>query len=235
MSQLDTQNDAELLDDDDDDEESPDHLSSSLRSTRDTEGDTDTEEGDFTDSEEKPPLDRAMVLIAIISLAGAGLLYLMCSQSSAPAAPPSADVAAANDTVTQFLSDGGRQWAAIQRTFSDTESLVHQVQKYPSASQVSLSQLTTNPFLYAQAQHVADVDEVAEKQRKEQLRVAALQAVQVLHLQSVVSNATRSACMIDGAFYTQGQTVEGFLIERIDTNSVILRQGDSRFQIRMQN
>jgi hypothetical protein len=228
MSDIDSQNDTEVLDED---EESADESSSSFISS----GETDANEDDFADADEKPKMDRAMVLIAIITLVGAGLLYLMCSQSSASSAPESPDVAAASETVTEFLSDGGRQLAAMRQTFTDTESLVSQVQKYPSASQVSVSQLTTNPFQYAQPKLTADVDEVAAKERKEQLRVSALQAVQALHLQSVVSNSTRRACMIDGSFFTEGQTAEGFLIERIDSNSVILRQGDNRFQIRMQN
>jgi len=227
MSKLESQSDAELLEEEDEPAEG------SLSNSNIT-GETDADENDFADSEEKRPLDRAMVLIAIITLAGAGLLYLMCSQTGG-GTPESPDVAAASRTVSDFLSDGARQLAAIQRTFSDTESLVHQVQKYPSATQVSLSQLSTNPFRYAQPKQTVDIDEVAAKQKKEQLRVSALQAVQTLHLQSVVSSSARRACMIDGAFYSEGQTAEGFVVERIDTNSVILRQGDNRFQIRMQN
>jgi len=229
MSDRQCLNDPDRLDDGD---EQSDKLSSSMASG---DANTDADEDNFADSDEKPPMGRAMVLIAVITLAGAGLLSLMCLQSSATAAPESPDIAAASQTVTQFLSDGPRRWAAIQQTFTDTESLVRQVQKDSTATQVSLSQLTTNPFQYARRKLTTDIDEIADRQKKEQQRLSALQAVQGLHLQSVVSNSTRRACMIDGSFFTEGQTAEGFLVERIDNNSIILRQGDSRFQIRTQN
>jgi hypothetical protein len=40
--------------------------------------------------------------------------------------------------------------------------------------------------------------------------------------------------MINNALYTEGQTVEGFLVEKIAPNTVIVRNGQYRFELRMQ-
>jgi hypothetical protein len=40
--------------------------------------------------------------------------------------------------------------------------------------------------------------------------------------------------MINNTLYLEGQTVEGFLIERITPASVIVRQETYRFELRMQ-
>ena len=44
----------------------------------------------------------------------------------------------------------------------------------------------------------------------------------------------RRACMINNAMYREGQTVSGFVIEKIAQSGVIVRQDVYRFELKMQ-
>jgi hypothetical protein len=218
--------DPELLDQDS--TQDSDHQAAAGESSHDE----STDDGGL--SEEKKPLDRALLLILAITLLGGGGLYAMYIQNSSQASSPPPDIQAAGATVTAFLSGGGKDLSAIRQTFSDTEKLVREFVQYPSAAQIGVMDLRTNPFRYAPVRIAGDVDAVAEKARRELERETAIKAVQDLHLQTVVHGTGKPACMINGVCYFENQTVDGFLIETIDPRSVIVRAGAYRFQIRMQ-
>jgi hypothetical protein len=44
----------------------------------------------------------------------------------------------------------------------------------------------------------------------------------------------RSTCMINNTLFREGQSVEDFFIEKINTNSVIVRSNEFRFELKMQ-
>ena len=73
-----------------------------------------------------------------------------------------------------------------------------------------------------------------EKKKREEERLAVLRAVNNLQLQSVMSGGARSSCMINTALYTEGQQVEEFTVEKVSPNSVIVRHGTYRFELKMQ-
>ena len=96
------------------------------------------------------------------------------------------------------------------------EKVVEQFLKYPSMTQVPLSSLKTNPFRFAAAKAPGETEsEAAGKRRREEERVAMLKAVQNLNLQSVMHGGTRKACMINNTLVQEGQTIEGFAVEKI--------------------
>jgi hypothetical protein len=115
---------------------------------------------------------------------------------------------------------------------------VKQFLKYPSVQQVPLGDLTGNPFRIAPSTEKTtasiNLDAEREKKKREEERLAVLRAVNNLQLQSVMSGGARSSCMINNALYTEGQQVEEFTVEKVSPNSVIVRYGSYRFELRMQ-
>ena len=190
-------------------------------------------------SEEKKPLSRSSLvlgLVVVASIAGLWVMHKRSGPQSAGAA--TAETAKANETINQFLSNGEKNVKMMDQMLKDTEKFVSAFLKYPSASQVPLSDLQTNPFRHQSGGDDANEDDarsVAEAQKKrEEERLAVLKAVQGLQLQSVMHSDANKACMINNALYQEGQQVESFTIEKINPKGVIVKNGAYRFELRMQ-
>jgi hypothetical protein len=186
-------------------------------------------------SEPRKPLSKGTVaMFVVLAAAGAGT-YLMYARTGPQSASASTDPKA-QKVIKQYISDRDRNFIAMQKMLRDTEAVVAQFLNYPSIKQVPLSGLAANPFRLNEPteQAVAPrVDDAKEKRKREEERVAILNAVNALQLQSVMRGA-RNSCMVNNALYTEGQQVDGFTIEKISTNSVIVRNGAYRFELRMQ-
>jgi hypothetical protein len=197
-----------------------------------------TGQGDysFVSTEEKKPVNRTMlVLLAVVALGGGGLYWMHArSGPSSAAAGNAAEAAAADKAISQFLDSGANNIQRMQRMLMDTEQIVEQFLNNPNVQQVPLSELQANPFRYAQSAPNSRVaDEVAAKKREEE-RLAALKAFQGLQLQSILYGESRRACMINNTLVREGQQVEGFAVEKISPNSVVVRSGEYRFELTME-
>jgi Type II secretion system protein B len=177
-----------------------------------------------------------MMFLGLLLAAGgtACFMYLRGGPSSASASTTK-EAAAANETITQFLGSGDAKLKSMERMLKDTEKVVQQFLRYPSATQIPLSDLQTNPFRH-QSQKPAQVakTEANEKKRLEEERQLALQTVGRLQLQSIMHGTSRRACMINNTLYQEGQEVESFTIENINSDAVIVKSGAYRFELRMQ-
>lgn len=191
-----------------------------------------TEAGFVAESSGSPGRSASLLLIGLLAI-GAVALYVMrlkAGPSAASAATPAA--ASAEATINEFLTDGGRNLRQMHDLLRNTEQIVQQFATYPSLKQVPVEELRTNPFcLDIPKAAVPAVDVAAEQARKEKEQV--LKEVQKLKLQSVLHSAAVHACMISGKMYTEGQEIEGFLVERIAPNSVIVRKGNYRLELKM--
>jgi len=123
----------------------------------------------------------------------------------------------------------------MEEMLHNTQKIVQQFLEYPSVPQVPLSSLNTNPFRFAKAEPDGKSAEDAAKKKKEEERAAALHASQSLVLQSIIHSGARKACMINNALYNEGQQVDQFMIEKINPNSIIVRSGAYRFELKMQH
>ena len=222
---------------------SEDYESEDQETTADASGEVTDESGDgeidsaFVVGEAKKPVSAGtIVMIVLMSLGGLGVKFMY--SRSGPQAASAATDPRAQQVIKQFMSEKERNMGLMQKMVRDTEAVVQQFLNYPSVTQVPLTALHTNPFRLTPAAPTdgsGKLDETAERKRREEERVAVLKAVQALQLQSVmVSGGQRGACMINNTLYTEGQQVEEFTIERIAPNSVIVRQGSYRFELRMQ-
>jgi hypothetical protein len=119
----------------------------------------------------------------------------------------------------------------MEQMLKDTEKYVQQFLN-PMVKQVPLGQLHMNPF--RQKPSDGKTDDSANSRKREEERLAMLKAVQALQLQSVMYGDTRKACMINNSLYREGQQVDSFMIEKITANSVIVKNGAYRFELKMQ-
>lgn len=201
------------------------------------EGLMESHEGELILAEAPRPKNKAMTVLLGVVLAGACAIYLTYFRNG-----PQAAAAATQDqnemnsaAISRFLEAGGENIKLMERMLSSTERVVQQFRNYPSTTQVPLTDLKANPFRYAPpkgADPAAD-EELARKHRAEE-RAAVLKAVQELQLQSIMHGQNRQACMINNTLYTEGQSVDNFVIEKITPDSVIVKNGSYRFELRMQ-
>jgi hypothetical protein len=194
-------------------------------------------DGEAILTEEKKPLNRSTVVTFVILVLGAGGVWLMYQRTGPKAAEAaSQETVAAKQTINNFLSGGEANIKVMETMLRNTQKVVQQFLNYPSMTQIPLSDLRTNPFR-VRAEVVAEPGlsaEVAEKKRREEERLATLNAVQQLQLQSIMYGETRRACMINGSLYTENQQVDRFTIEKINAASVVVKNGSYRFELRMQ-
>lgn len=179
----------------------------------------------------------ALLLFGLLAIGGAAVWLMYTHGGARQAEVASAErTATAAQTISTFLSDGEANRKLMEQTLRNTEKVVEKFLNYPSTTQVPLSDLRTNPFMHVASTTLRTEEEDLEAQRKRQEaeRVEILKAVQRLQLQSVMHSDTMRACMIGNTLYQEGQEVNGFTIERINPNAVIVRNGAYRFELRMQ-
>lgn len=195
-----------------------------------------TGDAEFYVAEERKPATRSwMVLAALLAAGGAGLYLMHLRTGPKPAAAAtSAESQQAKKVINSFLEGGDSSIKLMEKMLNDTQKVVQRFISYPNSRQVPLGDLATNPFRVAAPEEAPDVAELAARKRKEEERQAVLKAVQTLQLQSVMSGAASRSCMINNVLYREGQVVEGFTVEKISPNSVILKQNAYRFELRMQ-
>jgi hypothetical protein len=197
--------------------------------------DPSAEETEFVAAEKKPTNQSALMLFAILIVGGAGIygMYLRAGPRSANAAP--ASVTDAEATISDFMQGGTGSVSLLRKLLDGTANIVQQF-KSPQVAQVPLDNLKSNPFHMASAKPPTGEDaEALARKKKDEQRLAALKAVQSLRLQTVVVHSDHKACMINNTLYQEGDTVDGFVLEHINSNSVIVKNGAFRFELRMAN
>jgi hypothetical protein len=141
---------------------------------------------------------------------------------------------AADATISTFLSGGVQNLRQMVSMLHNTEKVVHRFDTYPSARQVPLSDLRTNPFrakpLSAAPAAPLNAD-AAERQLSDQRRADAAVAAG-LKLESVVFGA-RSVCIINGKPYAQGEGTDAFTVAKILPQQVQVRIGGEPFVLKM--
>jgi hypothetical protein len=195
-------------------------------------------DGEYVSEESSTGAKKPSPLIAVglvLALAGGGYLWKTHS-GPASAAAAEAEADEASQTVSKFLDGGTKNVAMMEKMLRDTEKVVQQFLNYPSMKQVPLADLHTNPFRF----RVENADtgkpnesEAAAKRRREEERQAVLKAVGDLNLQSVINGAHKS-CMINNTLYTEGEQINGFIVEKINPGTVVVKNGVYRFELRMQ-
>ena len=173
-----------------------------------------------------------LLLFGLAAIAGGVIWFMYVRNGPEAASAASAEAKNADQTITQFLSSGTKNIEQMQQMLRNTEGIVDQFRKYPAISQIPLSQLQTNPFRFRTLTEPTDQN-LTNRQRENE-RNAAVKAVQQLSLRSIMHSETHRACMINNSLYQEGQQVDQFTIERITPDSVIVKTGVYRFELKMQ-
>jgi hypothetical protein len=197
-------------------------------------GAEDTSTEDYTLGQAKQPMGKgSVVMFIVLAAAGAGtyLMYAKTGPQTANAADPKAQ-----QVITQFMSNRDKNLGNMRQMLQDTEARVKQFLNYSSIKQIPLSALSGNPFrmTIAKAPETPHLDEEAAKKKREEERQAARTAANALLLQSIMSSGARKSCMINNTLYTEGEKVDSFVIEKINSDGVIVRCGIFRFNVPMQ-
>jgi len=184
--------------------------------------------------DKKPHVSRETLGLMGVLLACGGVLAFMYFRNG----PQSAGAAVAGSgnaaVVDEFLGNGDEHVKMMEKALQHTDAVVEEFRSYPSRAQVPLLALNTNPFRESAAKGsvVETESESAAKRRHEQERADVLRAAEALQLQSVL-RGPRDACLINNTLVVQGQQVEGFTVEQIGIDSVIVRKGTYRFELKM--
>ncbi len=197
----------------------------------DLNGMLNAQDSTFVTDEKKPLSKGTLVMAGILLACGAGT-YVMYTRSAPSTAAPTAEAAAAQTTITQFLTNDAGNVTKMKDMLQDTEKVVQQFLTSPGKKQVPIEDLQTNPFRVSVAENKEAVDDSSSRRRLEEQRVATLKAAQALSLQFVMSGKKKS-CMINNAVYREGQDVGEFKVESITSDAVIVRKDDARFELRM--
>jgi hypothetical protein len=195
-------------------------------------------ESEFVADESRKPLNRNALMLVVILAIGAGGTWFMYQRTAGPSAASAAtaepSVAAAEAAVSDFMKGGHNNITLLRKLLDGTAKIIDQFRDYTNVMQIPLSDLKSNPFHFALAKAPAEQDpeELAKKKREEQ-RAAVLKAAQGLQLQSVVIRGNRKACMVSNSMYQEGEAVNGFLVEKISPNSVVVSRDGFRFELKM--
>jgi hypothetical protein len=149
--------------------------------------------------------------------------------SAAAALPPGQ----ANQTIALFLSGGTSNIHDMESSLENTQKQVRIFENYPSAKQIPLVNLKTNPFAY----HTEDLSGVEEARKKAEQQAAIEKAAQELSLQSIMylsRSPGQSQCMINNTLCRVGGQIDGFTIVKINPNSIVLNQGSLHFELKIQ-
>lgn len=192
------------------------------------------QETEFVATQPRKPINQtAMMLFAIITIGAGGLwmMYRHVGPQKASAADPATITAQA--TITDFVQRGSGNVSLLRKLLDGTARIVEQF-KIPNIIQIPLSDLKSNPFHFASTK-AAPADDNGEAARKklEQEKLAIQTAARSLQLQTVVLRSNRKACMINNVLYREGETVDGFVIQTISNEGVVVKQGMYRFRLQM--
>jgi hypothetical protein len=214
--------------------------------TQDESGETGTDlqsalagDGDTGFVVETPKkVSQGTIVLAGVLLACGGGTYLMHLHSGPKEKPPAPETVAATTTINQYLSSGGDNVKQMKELLQSTEKVVQQFLAYPGKAQIPIERLQTNPFRFlkpnkAQEEAQAAEAKVDQERLRAQAKAAAMKAAEALHLQSII-HGRQKGCLINNTLYAEGQAVNGFTVQTIKPQAVVVSQGDMMFELTME-
>lgn len=187
----------------------------------------------------KSKFSAGTLFLAALFVAGIGATYVMYLKAGPKAAlATTAESKAASATISQFLSEGKKDIANMQTMLADTEKVVQKFLQYPSHTQVPGSELQTNPFLFEKATPNEPNEErqdsaAALMKKRDEARAAARTEASKLKLTSVLVGTSENIAFISGKQIRLGDDVEGFKVESIASDSVVIARDGFRFKLTM--
>lgn len=184
----------------------------------------------ITDDLEAETKKRSMMTnaaLAVLVAAAAGGLWFMYTKSG----PAAANAASEAKAVKTLLDDSAKNVSSMRQQQKDLEKTVEQFKNFPAAAQVKLDDLQRDPF---NETSTPKVKHDPDTKTRDQQKADALRRVQTLRVQSVIVGDQRRTCMINGRFRDEGDEFDGFTIEKVNQDGVIVRHAGFRFLLQVQ-
>ena len=184
----------------------------------------------FAPEASKPGRNAGMLMIAFV-LIGVGVIYFMRARGGGPTAV-SADVAKADTLIKSFDNS---QVKKMQDLLKNTQKVVEQFNDEGKKNRED-PKLQYDPFTYHSPNEKPGEDPKDKVARENAKKLAARKAafaedLKTLRVQSVIVNSFAKTAMINNKLVQEGQEVEGFTIEKLAPNSVIVQRDGMRAQI----
>jgi hypothetical protein len=124
----------------------------------------------------------------------------------------------------------------MERALRDTEEIVNGFLAFPERTQVPLTDLRTDPFRFEAAEPEKAPAEVQQEQAR-LMRLKAQEAARTAAAQLRVDfvmigrGGRQGSAMINGHAMRVGESNDGFTLEEVRSQAVIVRQGEFRFVV----
>ena len=174
----------------------------------------------------------AMILMAICVASMFAVYYFGMKQKPKEASAEEKAVEAQLDSALARLVNEPKKNNAGQ-LFKETGEMVQAFYEYPANQQVSLEDLSKNPFerMIAGAENDGENEKAKSKlQLEKELR----RKFDQLELQSILHSSSGSKCLINGEIFVQGQQVmDAFEVKEIKAGHVVLTSEEQEFILEM--
>jgi len=188
----------------------------------------------FTPEASKPGRNAGMLMIAFVMI-GVGVIYFMRARGGPAKVKASDEVTKAEGLIKGF---DGTQVKKMHELLKNTEKVVDIMNQDRSKTMPDqVIDKKNNPFVYHSPHEKPDENPGDKTAREEARRRAARKAkfqedVNGLRVQYVmVSNFAKTA-MINNKLVQEGQEVDGFTIEKLSPNTVIVQRDGMRAEIK---
>jgi hypothetical protein len=184
----------------------------------------------FAPEASKPGRNAGMLMIAFVMI-GVGVIYFMRARGG-PNRAVSAEVSRADTLIKNF---DGTQVKKMKDLLENTQKVVDEFNKDRTTG-VEDKKLEYNPFTYHSPNEKPGESAETKDERERAKRIALRKAkfaedVNGLRLQYVMISTFAKTAMINNKLVQEGQEVDGFLIEKLSPNSVIVQRDGLRASI----
>ncbi len=181
---------------------------------------------------------RANIVLAVLFLAGMGLVYFMSMHDETTKADPMevARETIVDHAVKQFQTDPGSMTGDSSNADKPDENPVELAREMITGTakrQVPLKELKDNPFVLARGKRTEPKTPKKAKPVGLTPGATAVQQAEALRLQSIVRANDRSLAIISDRLLTVGQEIAGWRVQEIGIGQVILKQGDLTYVLRI--
>jgi hypothetical protein len=145
----------------------------------------------------------------------------LAAVSASTAGSPS--VSAPRDSILTFGAGDINEYRLLMLR---TEQIVQTFKAVPTTRPVEAVALKINPF-----QEIRAVDPPADQATQE--RTETVTAAQLLTLRSVMRSQLAPVCLINNVLLREKQQLNGFTVDKINSNAVFIHRGIYRFELRL--
>jgi hypothetical protein len=170
----------------------------------------------------------ANALLVAIALIAVGIQVIRFAKVSPQLAAVSAAISTpVPDAPPELLMTfGSTDINEYQQLMQHTEQVVDTIKSPPTTRPAETPGLKINPFKASRAP-------IISVNAAEQERAEAIADARAMTLQSVMQSELAPVCLINNELLRENQELNGFTIDQIRSNSVIIHRGPYRFELRL--